>query len=674
MSDYASFDIEYDEGETRNIIYLAAIADNKGNEIAKHVSQFLDTPENPAEKQLVMWIQEQIYKYNTTFGYASIATKHRRSGKGINSDLKTIYDACQHYGIPSIVAIGGNGDPYIESKPNDSRKVHIDLYRIFSNPTIKLLFKGKYPNCRLETISMAFLGKGKYGGFSGKNVRDLSIEEQIKYAIMDTKLPLELVQWNDYYILKLMMEISNITGMGIETTCHKQMTNWWSTIIKKSGHNVPEKMTVGKFDYEGGQVLEPPQYHKYYDNIIYVLDVKSLYPIMMLLENLSPEIINCSCCADKPEARVSIRIMDLVNEQHIEKGREQRQPYWKCLDKKGAIPKLIENLIARKFEHERTGDKIKEKAVKLLLNGLYGSFANEFFDFSDVRVAELTTAYGRNTLYNIMALAKSHNYEVIYGDTDSIFVLGMNDETQATSLIDKWVKQNPKILIGIKGRYKSYYQSTKKQYWGIPLDPNVSIEIVGLDGSDDPELLRKLQTQFVEDVGEGKNPTIGLKSAYDNIQKGEVDHNLLKMYKNLGVDPGDYKQENNNKIIGITEELKVADTIWYYDIDKDSKEYRSFDKNNYAQKTQYLKDPNNICKANYTDLLRRRFEPQVAALGYNYDKDVTGMDFTTTTTTATIPLLPPSAGPEVEQKDSSEEKPTNMDESNKTDANEKSGK
>ena len=37
-------------------------------------------------------------------------------------------------------------------------------------------------------------------------------------------------------------------------------------------------------------------------------------------------------------------------------------------------------------------------ALKNIINGCYGLFGSEFFEFSDYRVAELTTAYGRHTL------------------------------------------------------------------------------------------------------------------------------------------------------------------------------------------------------------------------------------------------------------------------------------
>lgn len=62
-------------------------------------------------------------------------------------------------------------------------------------------------------------------------------------------------------------------------------------------------------------------------------------------------------------------------------------------------------------------------ALKNIINGCYGLFGSEFFEFADYRVAELTTAFGRRTLSYMKHIAEEvYDFRVIYGDTDSIFV------------------------------------------------------------------------------------------------------------------------------------------------------------------------------------------------------------------------------------------------------------
>jgi DNA polymerase elongation subunit (family B) len=49
----------------------------------------------------------------------------------------------------------------------------------------------------------------------------------------------------------------------------------------------------------------------------------------------------------------------------------------------------MKDLIAKKIDFKCQGSKLKEKAVKLLINSGYGTFGNPYFMFYDVRVSEL---------------------------------------------------------------------------------------------------------------------------------------------------------------------------------------------------------------------------------------------------------------------------------------------
>ena len=75
-------------------------------------------------------------------------------------------------------------------------------------------------------------------------------------------------------------------------------------------------------------------------------------------------------------------------------------------------------------------------ALKNLINGRYGLFGSEFFPYSDYRVAELTTAYGRRTLQYMQYIAKKvYDFEIIYGDTDSIFVTAVKKDNDVMKFI-----------------------------------------------------------------------------------------------------------------------------------------------------------------------------------------------------------------------------------------------
>ena len=57
-------------------------------------------------------------------------------------------------------------------------------------------------------------------------------------------------------------------------------------------------------------------------------------------------------------------------------------------------------------------------ALKNLINGCYGIFGSSFFEYTDYRVAELTTAFGRHVLQHMEHIANEvYDFKIIYGDT-----------------------------------------------------------------------------------------------------------------------------------------------------------------------------------------------------------------------------------------------------------------
>jgi DNA polymerase elongation subunit (family B) len=75
-------------------------------------------------------------------------------------------------------------------------------------------------------------------------------------------------------------------------------------------------------------------------------------------------------------------------------------------------------------------------ALKNLINGVYGLFGSDFFTFSVYRVAELTTAFGRQILEYMRHIAEQvYGLSVIYGDTDSIFVTNVRNENDINKFL-----------------------------------------------------------------------------------------------------------------------------------------------------------------------------------------------------------------------------------------------
>ena len=169
-------------------------------------------------------------------------------------------------------------------------------------------------------------------------------------------------------------------------------------------------------------------------------------------------------------------------------------------------------------------------ALKNLINGCYGLFGSEFFEFADYRVAELTTAFGRQTLSYMKHIAEEvYGFEVIYGDTDSIFVTNVKSEKDINKFLAECSIVLEDIEIELAKVYKKLLILKKKHYIGIPLDKTKEPDIKGIEGikSDRPIWINNLQKDFVDDIANDRNPTIKLKKAYIDMERGQVAPELL---------------------------------------------------------------------------------------------------------------------------------------------------
>ena len=93
------------------------------------------------------------------------------------------------------------------------------------------IYKKAYRTHKLDEVSKALLGYGKYKNISGKDFKNLSIEEQIEYCLKDSELVMELSKHNDFEVLDAMYAISETTGLDFELVCKTNLSKWWSAIF-----------------------------------------------------------------------------------------------------------------------------------------------------------------------------------------------------------------------------------------------------------------------------------------------------------------------------------------------------------------------------------------------------------------------------------------------------------
>jgi len=434
LKNLTSFDCEwYREDIAKNKesglagkIYCFCFVDTKGHEIKLHVEDFVGH-----ENRFMSAILDAIEPYDALVGYAILAKKKDYVKGSIDGDIEQLRKNCDRLGQvlkSRFEAIA-------------QRIKFLDLYSIFScNSTKAFLTAAENVTYRGETlhdVATAYLKEGKLENLKGSDVEFLSPKVQMEYCLQDARLSLKLAEKDDYRLLKIFYNISKEIGQDFYSTCnYSKPTSWWRSKLKPLNYHKVEGETarwqadhIIKDDnggpkkgvhYTGGKVFDPVVgLHK--DVITY--DVGSMYPTMSNLHNISSETINCDCCKDDLDAKIPKDVMELINYDLIKDGFESRPwHYWICIKQRGILSNIMKDLIRKKSEYKEQGLFLEEKAVKLFANSGYGTFGQVHFEYYDFRVAELITGFARHTLLDLEQLLKDNGLQILYGDTDSLFV------------------------------------------------------------------------------------------------------------------------------------------------------------------------------------------------------------------------------------------------------------
>ena len=617
---YVAFDFEWSQGPPTSI-FTAAFIDNQGNSKVLHLSDF-SCSDNP-ERDLLLSINEELMKYDFSIGWYStgIARYHEDAHEytdGVDSDLVILHDRCVANDVYSIVGFNSAGVPYVKSH------THVDLHDIFSKRMVQTsIFKNAYRTLKLDEVSRAVLSEqaeglaGKYRGLTGKEVQTLSAEEQKNYVLRDAELVMQLSKHNDSEVLDAMNSISDITGLDFERVCKTGLSTWWAVIFDNMARSgvceLPVKISFertqkkSELQYVGGTVLQPKKglYHA-----LAVVDVTSLYPTMAILHNISFDTVNCQCCKDDSRCRIS---------NDITKDCKMQKEYWICGQKEGAFPRKLRIFKEERLRQKKLGNHVRQLALKILINAGYGVFGSQYFKYHDPRVAELITAYGRYTISRMKQIAENMGFEIVYGDTDSLFLHHDNNDKTCLDLnfkesLSKF-KEECSIQLGVEMEHSKTYKTAiisnkKKHYVGWTGIEGTEPDIIGMEGgkNDRPKWINSVFRQTVcEIVTDSSNDTCDpidtLKKAISDLKSGKVNPDLLKRSNRLSKNPGEYENENDRRRkIGLATEARKGDIIEYFE--SDSKE-------------GYSLDPGDISVKKYKIMLWKAVEDILQIAGYD---------------------------------------------------------
>jgi len=244
-------------------------------------------------------------------------------------------------------------------------------------------------------------------------------------------------------------------------------------LIRKAhgiGELTPERKERPYFPYEGGLVLTPKS--GIHENVA-VLDFKSMYPNIMIAKNLSPDTYLQPGEA-KPPSGVNIA-PEVKHRFRKEPAGFYKEVLTHLIETRDAIRKRLNALEPRSVEY-RVLDA-RQRAVKIITNATYGYAGWLGARWYLKPVAEAAAAWGRQTIKDTIERAEKLGIEVIYGDTDSIFI---HYEPEKVERLSKEVEKEFGLEMKPDKVYtRILFTEAKKRYCGLL--PDGRLDIVGLE-------------------------------------------------------------------------------------------------------------------------------------------------------------------------------------------------
>ena len=425
---------------------------------------------------------------------------------GDGFDLPYLYNRAERLGI------GKEDNPFYMMRDSATLRkgVHLDLYRTMSNRAFQIYaFGQKYNDFSLNSVSIGLLNEKKID--YGMDIGDLTLYQTAKYCQNDARLTYKLTSFDNDLLMNLLVVISRIARMPIDDISRMGVSQWIRSLLyfehRKNGSLIPRRDELDKRSsgvaneaviknkkFRGGLVVEPKE-GIHFD--VTVMDFASLYPSIIKVKNISYETVRCS-------------------HDECKKNTIEQTNHWVCTKKNGLTSLLIGSLrdlrvnyyktMARKdtlTDEERHLYTVVSQALKVILNASYGVMGAEIFPLYFLPAAEATTSTGRHIILDTISKCNDAGIEVLYGDTDSLFIKSPPPQ-QIQKIIDR-AKNDHNVELEVEKEYRYVVLSDrKKNYLGVT--KNGKVDVKGLTGkkSHTPPFIKTLFFELLDILAEVK--------------------------------------------------------------------------------------------------------------------------------------------------------------------------
>ena len=461
----------------------------------------------------------------------------------IDFDLRMLQQKSRALGVPLAIGRGGALPVWRQSQQDSGQHFVLIPGRVVLDG-IDTLRSATYnfASFALESVARELLGRGKLIQdaaqtdplYKAREIRRQFHEDKprlAEYNLEDCQLVWEIFE--HARLIDFSIERARLTGLEMDRPGGSvaAFDNLYLPRLHRKGYVAPNIGDyAGELNAPGGYVMDSKP--GLLDSVL-VLDYKSLYPSIIRTFRVDPY----ARIAPGEDRVPGYDGASFHKHEHI-------------------LPQIIENLWAARDQAKRDGNAPLSQAIKIIMNSFYGVLGTPGCRLHDSRLTSSITKRGHDIILQTVELIEAEGYEVVYGDTDSVFVALAGREDNATAaaigarlveIVNGYWRERLMRDHGIESclemefetHFRQFFmptmrgseQGSKKRYAGLIDDERGDRRIVykGLETvrTDWTELARQFQQNLYQLVFDGADYTDYIREVVADLYAGKLDAQLV---------------------------------------------------------------------------------------------------------------------------------------------------
>jgi len=283
------------------------------------------------------------------------------------------------------------------------------------------------------------------------------------------------------------------------------------------------------------------------------VDFASMYPMLIVNNNISAETVLCKCCPDSRR-----RVPELG--------------YNICEKRTGIVPKALRPVVEKrhlykKLKAETRDERLKEvydkrqTALKWVLVTCFGYLGYRNAKFGTVDGYIGVCAFGRETFLKASRIAEESGFRIVHGIVDSLWLKKTDATIEEYLELCREVSMELRIPLNFEGRYKWIVFLPSRmhprvgvlnRYYGVMEDGKVKVRGIESRRRDTPRFVSDAQMDMVRALALANNSKEFaervpealrvIKEYRRRLLNGEVHICDLVVTKHLSKDPRKYRQ------------------------------------------------------------------------------------------------------------------------------------